>query len=62
MLSGQSMGTSQKKLIHNLSLNAQPQLSELAEPLRADPGLESGLDVCKLTSTEKRKERKGKLV
>ena len=32
-----------------------PQLSQLAEPLWTDPGLKSGISVCKLISTWKRK-------
>ena len=40
----------------NLSGNIQSQSSQLAEPLWTDPGLESGISVCKLISTLKKKE------
>ena len=44
LLSRHSVRTSQgNKLIHNLSGNTWPQLSQLAEPLWIDPGLKSGI-------------------
>ena len=41
------------ELTLNLSGNTRPQLSQLAEPLWTDPGLKSGITVCKLISTQK---------
>ena len=51
---------SQAKLKPPLTWNAQPQLSQLAEPLWTDPGLTSGNSVCKLISTLKNKQKKCK--
>ena len=52
MLSRPSVGTFQEnELTHSSSGNTQPQLSQLAEPLCADLGLKSGIDVCKQMST-----------
>ena len=47
------------ELKHNLSGNSWPQLSHLAEPLWTDPGLKSGISVCKLISTLKKKSAGG---
>ena len=50
------------KLTCNSSGNTRPPLSQLAEPLWTDPGLESGISVCKLiisTWKKKKKYRQG---
>ena len=39
------------KLTHNSSRNTWSQLSQLAEPLRTDPDLKSGISVRELIST-----------
>ena len=44
-------------LTHNLSGNTQSQSSQLTEPLWTDPGLKSGLSMCELISTIKKKKR-----
>ena len=44
------------ELICNLSGNAHPQSSQLAEPLWTDPGLKSGISVHKLISAVKKKK------
>ena len=49
-----------KELTHNLSGNTQLQLSQLAEPLWTDPGLQSGISVRMLISTSKKDEKKKK--
>ena len=50
------MGTlSGNKLTRNSSGNTKPQSSQLAEPLWTDPGLKSGISVCELISTLKKK-------
>ena len=41
-----------------LSGNAQSQLSQLAKPLWTDPGLKSGISVCKLISILKNNSNK----
>ena len=46
------------ELTCNSSGNTQPQLSQLAEPLCADPGIKSGISVRELISTLKKKEEK----
>ena len=52
MLSMHSVGTYRgNELTCNSSGNSQPQLSQLAEPLWTDPGIRSGICVCKLIST-----------
>ena len=38
--------------------NIRPQSSQLTEPLWTDPGIKSGMSVCELISTLKKKERK----
>ena len=40
-----------KEATHNMSGDTQSQSSQLAEPLWTDPGLKSGISVCKLIST-----------
>ena len=42
----------------NSSENTQSQSSQLAEPLRSDPGLKSGTDARELISTLKKKKKK----
>ena len=54
LLSWHSVGTYQEIS----SQVTQPQLSQLAKPLRTDPGLESGISVRKLISTTKKKKEK----
>ena len=52
MLSKHGVGTYQgNELTRNSSGNTQPQLSQLAEPLWTDPGLNSGIGVCQLITT-----------
>ena len=52
MLSRHSVGTHQgNKLTCNLSGITQPQSSQLAKPLRTDPGLKSGIGVHELIPT-----------
>ena len=52
VLSGHSVETYHgSELTCNLSGNAQPQSSQLAEPLWTDPGLKSGISVQELIST-----------
>ena len=46
---------SENELTRNSSGNAQLKSSQLTEPLWADPGLKSGISVCKLISTVKKK-------
>ena len=41
-----------------MSGNIRPQLSQLAEPLWTDPGVKSGISVCELISTKKKKKKK----
>ena len=58
-----SVGTYQEtnELIRNSSGNTRPQSFQLAEPLWTDPGLKSGISMCDLISTyKKRKEKKRK--
>ena len=56
MLSRHSMETYQgNELTHNSSGNAQPQLSQLAEPLWTDTGSESEIDVHEPISALKKK-------
>ena len=43
------------KLTRNSSGNTRPQSSQLAEPLRTDPGVKSGISVRDLISTFKKK-------
>ena len=38
--------------------NTQPQSSQLTEPLWTDPGLDSGISMCELISTLKKKKKK----
>ena len=46
MLSGHNVETYRgSELTCNLSGNAQPQLSQLAEPLWTDPGVKSGISM-----------------
>ena len=49
--------SSGNKLTRNLSGNIQPQSSQLTDPLCTDPGIKSGIGVCKLVSTSKKKKR-----
>ena len=44
------------ELTRNLSGNIRPQSSQLAEPLWTDPGIKSGINVCKQISTSKKKK------
>ena len=56
-LSRYSVGTYQEnRLTRNSSGNAQPQSSQLAEPLLTGPGLKSGISVRKLISTKKKRK------
>ena len=48
---------SRNELTSNLSGNIQPQLSQLAELLWTDPGVNSGISVRKLISTLKKKKK-----
>ena len=45
-----------KRLTRNSSRKAQPQPSQLGEPLWTDPGVKSGISVRKLISTKKKKK------
>ena len=47
------------ELTCNSSGNTRSQSSQLAEPMWTDPGLKSGLNVCKLVSTLKKKSAGG---
>ena len=49
--------SSGNKLTRNLSGNIQPQSSQLTDPLCTDPGIKSGIGVCKLVSTSKKKKK-----
>ena len=49
MLSKHSVGT-YKKLTGNSSGNAQPQSSQVTQPLWTDPDLKNGIDMHKLIS------------
>ena len=40
-----------------MSWNIRPCSSQLAEPLWTDPGIKSGISVCELISTSKKKEK-----
>ena len=53
---GQCRNQSRSELTGKLSGNIWPQSSQLAEPLWTDPGLKSGISVCKLISTLKKKK------
>ena len=54
------MGTYQRnELTCNWSENAQPQLSQLVEPLWTDPGLKNEIGVHELISTFRKKHRQG---
>ena len=44
------------ELTHTLSGNAQPQSSQLTEPLWTDPGIKSGISMRELISTLKKKK------
>ena len=44
------------ELTHNLYGNIWPQSSQLTEPLWTDPGIKSGISVCKLVSTSNKKK------
>ena len=46
------------ELTRNSSGNTRLQSSQLAEPLWTDPGLKSGISVCELISTKKKKKKK----
>ena len=46
------------ELTYNSSGNTQPQSSQLTEPLWTDPGLDSGISMCELISTLKKKKKK----
>ena len=41
-----------------MSGNIQPQSPQLAEPLWTDPFIDSGISMCKLVSTSKKKKKK----
>ena len=47
------------KLTRNSPGNTQSQSSQLAEPLWSDPGLNSGISLCELISTLKKKAQAG---
>ena len=49
---------SRNELTCDLSGNTQSQSSQLNKPLWTDPGLKSGINVCKLISTSKKKKKK----
>ena len=46
-----------KQLTQNLSGDIQPQSSQLAEALWTDPDIKSGISVCELISTLKKKKK-----
>ena len=48
------------ELTRNSSRNTRLQSSQLAEPLRTDPGPKSGISARELISTKKKKERKNR--
>ena len=55
-----AFGTYQRnELTKNLSLNARPQSSQLAEPLWTDPGLKCAIGVRELISSLKKKKISG---
>ena len=57
LLSRHSVGTyRENKLTHNLPENTGPQSFKLTEPLCTDHGLKSGISVCRLISTSKKKK------
>ena len=61
IVSRHSVGTYQgNEPTRNSSRSTRPQSSELAEPLRTDPGQESGICVRELISTSKKKKKKRK--
>ena len=47
------------ELTRNSSGNIRPQSSQLAEPLWTDPGVNSGISLCELISTKKKKVQAG---
>ena len=53
-----SFTRSGNELTHNSSGNTQPQSSQLPEPMWTDPGLKSGIDVCKLIFTLRKKKHR----
>ena len=48
---------SRNELTRNPSGNIRPQSSQLTEPLWTDPGIKTGISVCKLISTSKNKQK-----
>ena len=46
------------ELTCNLLGNTHPQLSQLAEPLWTDPGIKSGISMCKIISTSKQQQKR----
>ena len=54
-LSRHSVGTYPETRTLNLSWKIRSQSSQFAEPLWTDPGLKSGINVCELISTLKKK-------
>ena len=47
------------EITHNSSRNTQPQSSQLAEPLRTDPGPKSGISLRELKRKKKKRRRRG---
>ena len=46
------------ELTHSLSGNTRPQSSQLSQPLWTDPGVESGISVRELMSTNKTNKKR----
>ena len=61
-LSRHSVGTYQKKSSHTSHQGTLSQSSQLAEPLWTDPGQKSGISVCELISTLKKKSAGGEQI
>ena len=58
MLSRHDVGTRQEnQLTRNYLRNARLQSSQLAEPLRADPGVKKEIDTSELDSTKKQNKK-----
>ena len=59
-LSRHSVGTYQESSSHTTRQGTLSQLSQLAEPLWTDPVLKSGISLCELISTKKKKKIAGR--
>ena len=59
-LSRHSVGTYQESSSHTTRQGTLSQSSQLAEPLWTDPVLKSGISLCELISTKKKKSQAGK--